>query len=183
MNGEADLVPWFADDLDVDGCRSCGTLSGVAAVGEGLGHERERPTRQAQDDRGTVAILHAGGLRLKDQSASIGIDHDLALATFHLLSRHVANQRNAVLFGGRSFGSRRQAIPPRNILFVVIALPERRLAGRAPVAGAAAFALGLTGVSSCALLPVTVLYAVARRSRPHAAAAGGCAPPASCKGR
>ena len=29
------------------------------------------------------------------------------------LSRHVANQRNTVLFGGRSLGSRRQAIPPR----------------------------------------------------------------------
>ncbi len=59
------------------------------------------------------------------------------------------------------------------VLFVVIALPERRLAGRVPAAAAAGFVLGLCGVSSCALLPVAVLYALARRSRPHAAAVVG----------
>lgn len=54
------------------------------------------------------------------------------------------------------------------ILFLLINLPERRL-GRYPIAASSAsFLLGLSGISSASLLPVAVLYAVRRRSRPHA---------------
>ena len=162
MDGKADLILGLADDLDIDGCRRRGALASVAAIGERLGYEGERAARETQHDRRAVTVLYAGGLRLEDQPAPVGIHHDLALAALHLLarivagrtaalggldalaveddrvgdasrptcsrsattrewlmawnrplSRYVANQRNTVLFGGRSLGSRRQAIPPR----------------------------------------------------------------------
>src|SRR5215210_2042922 len=91
MHRKANLVWRLSDDLDADRGRLGGSLAGIAAVGKCCGDERERAPRQAQDHTGTIPVLNVRRLGLQDQTASVSIDHHLALAAFDLLARIIAS--------------------------------------------------------------------------------------------
>ena len=65
--------------------RPADQLSGVAAVGEDLLHEREGAAGSLQDAAGAVAVLDAGG-----QQAAVGVGRDAALASVDAFSRITA---------------------------------------------------------------------------------------------
>jgi hypothetical protein len=83
-------------NLDCD--RDClgGSLSGIAAVGECLGDERERAPRQTQDNQSAIAILNVGGLGFQDQTPSARAHHDMPLAAFDLLAGIIASRAAAL---------------------------------------------------------------------------------------
>lgn len=67
IDGEADLIGVLAYDLDGDTGGAGHALAGIAAVGEDLLDERERPSRHAEQRPGAVAVLEARRMRLKEE--------------------------------------------------------------------------------------------------------------------
>ncbi len=72
--------------------------------------------RQAQHYTGPIPVLHVSGLRLQDQTASVGVDHNLALAAFDLLAGIIASWATAL--GGLhalavEHGGCGRGLPPR----------------------------------------------------------------------
>lgn len=90
MDGKADLILGFAHDLDGEdrGCRR--SIARKARIGECLGDEGERATRQAQHRPSPIAIWNVGGLWTKDEGASVYINQNLTLAASHLFASIVA---------------------------------------------------------------------------------------------
>jgi hypothetical protein len=66
--------------------------AGIATVGKDFGDERERTARPANEAGGAIAILHAGRDHLDAEQQSDGIDEGVALDTFGLFARVVADR-------------------------------------------------------------------------------------------
>lgn len=90
MDGEADLVGRFSDDLDIDERSIAGPVTSIADIGEGSGNKGKGPPRHAQDGNSTVSVLDISRLRLEDERPLVRVDHGLTLAAFHLLAGIIA---------------------------------------------------------------------------------------------
>ena len=84
MDGEADLIGGFADDLDGDAGGVGDTLGSVGGVRERKLDEGKAAARRLQERHGAIAVLYGCGMHVQHRPAAVAVDHRVPLAAEHL---------------------------------------------------------------------------------------------------
>lgn len=98
MDCKANLIWPFPDDLNIDKCRVARLVTGIAHVRKSFYHERKELAQQGQNRDRTIPIPDVSWLGIKNESATIRINHSLTFAALDLLPR-IVTARSTTLGG------------------------------------------------------------------------------------
>jgi hypothetical protein len=90
VDGEADLIALFLDDLDGDVRGGCNALTGITCIGEDALDEGERAPRCSEHRSCAITILDARRVRHQQERSSIRVHESMALAASYLFGSVIA---------------------------------------------------------------------------------------------